>query len=71
MEQWPLKGDLTAIGVSGRQARFCITVYYTLAEIHYQLSDLETLYISKPDPLLPGSRTNKTSLHSPVSWIML
>lgn len=50
MEQWPLKGGLTVIGVSCRQARFCITVYYTLAEIHYQLSDLETLYISKPDP---------------------
>lgn len=71
MEQWPLKGDLTAIGVSCRQAGFCITVYYTLAEIHYQRSDLETLYISKPDPLLSISGSNKTSLHSPSSWLML
>lgn len=71
MEQWPLKGDLTATGVSCRQARFCITVYYTLAEIHYQLLDLETLCISKPDPLLSSSDCNKTSLHSPSSWVML
>lgn len=71
MEQWLLKGDLTAIGVSCRQARFCITVYYTLAEIRYQLLDLATLYISKPDPLFPSSGSNKTSLHSPSSWVML
>lgn len=45
MELCPLKGDLTATGVSHRRAGFRITAFYTLAEINYHLPDLETPYM--------------------------